>query len=85
LRTLISSPSIAENQCNPTNTEIDLMVSRDIERRNTILLVTILLIIAMIPVYLAYVDGLASLVVTVWYVIMITFLSLLIGLFYYLY
>jgi hypothetical protein len=61
------------------------MVSRDIERRNTILLVTILLIIAMIPVYLAYVDGLASLVVTVWYVIMITFLSLLIGLFYYLY
>jgi hypothetical protein len=73
------------NQCNPTNTEIDLMVSREIERRNTIFLVTLLFIIAMIPVYLAYVDGLASPVVTVWYVIIVTCFSLLIGFFYYLY
>ena len=61
------------------------MISSDNEKFNSILVVFLFLIMSTIPLYLAYTNGLISLAMSIGYVIIVSFIVILIGLFYYLY
>jgi heme/copper-type cytochrome/quinol oxidase subunit 4 len=61
------------------------MIPSDNEKLNSILVVFLFLIMSTIPLYLAYANGLISLAMSIGYVIIVSCIVILIGLFYYLY